>query len=137
MAGLNRFLSRLGERGLPFLQLLKRQDKFEWTTEAAEALENLKHHLQSPPILTAPLPGEELLLYIAATSHVVSTSIVVEHPEEGHAYGVQRPVYFISEVLSESKVRYPSIQKLLYEILITSRKLQHYFDEYKISVITD
>ena len=106
---MNRFLSRLGERGLPFFKLLKRQDKFEWTTEAAEALENLKHYLQSPLILTAPLPSEELLLYIAATTHVVSTAIVVELPEEGHAYGVQRPVYFISEVLSESKVRYPSI----------------------------
>jgi len=114
MAALNRFLSRLGERGLPFFKLLKRQDKFEWTTEAAEALENLKQHLQSPPILTAPLPGEELLLSIAATTHVVSTAIVVERSEEGHAYGLQRPVYFISEVLFESKVRYPSIQKLLY-----------------------
>ena len=103
-------MSRLGERGLPFFKLLKRQDKFEWTTEAAEALENLKYHLQSPPILITPLPGEELLLYIAATAHVVSTAIVVERPEEGLAYGVQRPVYFISEVLSESKVRYPSIQ---------------------------
>ena len=98
-----------------------------------EALKNLKHHLQSPPILTALLPGEELLLYIAATTHVVSTVIVVERSEEGHAYGVQRPVYFISEVLSESKVRYPSIHKLLYGILITSRMLRHYFDEYKIS----
>ena len=85
---LNRFLSRLGERGLPFFKLLKRQDKFEWITEAAEALENLKHHLQSPPILTAPLPCEELLLYITATTHVVSTVIVVERPEKGHAYSV-------------------------------------------------
>ena len=61
----------------------------------------------------------------------------MEHPEEGHAYGVQRPVYFISKVLYESKVRYPSIQKILYGILITSRKLHHYFDEYKISVVTN
>jgi hypothetical protein len=46
-------------------------------------------------------------------------------------------MYFISEVLFESKVRYPAVQKLLYAILITSRKLRHYFDEYKITVITD
>jgi hypothetical protein len=49
---------------------------------------------------------------------------------------VQQPVYFISEVLSESKVRYPTIQKLLYGILITSMKLHHYFDAYNISVVT-
>jgi hypothetical protein len=35
MAVLNWFLSRLGEWGLPFFKLLKRQDKFEWTIEAA------------------------------------------------------------------------------------------------------
>jgi hypothetical protein len=109
MTALNRFLSRLGEWGLPFFKLLKQQDKFKWTTKAVEALENLKHHLQLPPILTAPLPGEELLLYIAVTTHLVSTAIIVERPEEGHAYGVQRPVYFISQVLSKSKVRYLSI----------------------------
>jgi hypothetical protein len=57
MAALNRFISRLGERGLPFFKLLKRQDKFQWTEEAERALQDLKHHLQSPPILTAPLPG--------------------------------------------------------------------------------
>jgi hypothetical protein len=78
MAAWSRFISRLGERGLPFFKLLKHHDKFKWTEEANQALQDLKHHLQSPPILTAPQPGENLLLYIAATTHVVSTVIVVE-----------------------------------------------------------
>jgi hypothetical protein len=137
MAALNRFISRLEERGLPFFKLLKRQDKFQWMEEAERALQDLKHHLQSPPILTAPLPGEDLLLYIAATTHVVSSAIGAERGEEGHAFGVQRPVYFVSEVLSKFKVQCPAVQKLLYAILIASRKLRHYFDEYKTTVITD
>jgi hypothetical protein len=83
------------------------------------------------------LPGEDLLLYIAAITHVVSSAIVVERSEEGHTFGVQRPMYFVSEVLSKSKVRYPAVQKLLYTILIRSKKLRHYFDEYKITVIMD
>jgi hypothetical protein len=49
MAALNRFISRLGEWGLPFLKLLKRHHKFQWTEEATQALQNLKYHLQSPP----------------------------------------------------------------------------------------
>jgi hypothetical protein len=68
---------------------------------------------------------------------VVTTAIVVERQEDGHAYPVRRPVYFISEVLSESKECYQPVQKLLYAVLITSRMLRHYFQEYSISVVTD
>jgi hypothetical protein len=93
--------------------------------EAEQALQDLKQYVQSPPVLTAPLPGENLLLYIAVTTHVISSDIVIERSEERHAFGVQRPVYFVSEVLSESMVRYPAVHKLLYAILITSRKLRH------------
>jgi hypothetical protein len=78
MAALNRFISRLGKRGLLFFKLLKRQDKFQWTEEAERDLQDLKHQLQSPSVLTAPMPGENLLLYIAATTYVVSSAIIVE-----------------------------------------------------------
>jgi ribonuclease HI len=77
------------------------------------------------------------LFYLAVTTHVVSTAIIVERQEDDHAYPVQRPVYFVSEVLSESKACYRPVQKLLYAVLITSRKLRHYFQEYSISVVTD
>ena len=57
--------------------------------------------------MTAPQKDETLLIYITATSQVVSTAIVVEREEARHANKVQRSVYFISEVLNESKSRYP------------------------------
>jgi hypothetical protein len=104
-----------------------------WTPEADQALAQLKDFLSKPSVLTAPRKGEQLLLYLAATTHMVSTAIVVERQEDSHAY----PVYFVSEVLPESKARYQPVQKLLYAVLITSRKLRHYFQEYSISVVTD
>jgi hypothetical protein len=53
----------------------------------------------TPPVLVAPKEKEPLLLYIAATYQVVSTVLVVERSKEGKAHKVQRPVYFLSEVL--------------------------------------
>jgi len=58
-------------------------------------------------VLEPPRPTEPLLLYVREMTQVVSVAVVVERPEEGHALPVQQPVYFISEVLSETKVRYP------------------------------
>jgi hypothetical protein len=88
MAALSRFLSQFGDKGLPFFKLLKAGKKFEWSEEADIAFSQLKQYLASPPVLTAPKLGEVLQLYIAATVRVVSTVLVVEREEPGHAYGV-------------------------------------------------
>jgi hypothetical protein len=94
-------------------------------------------YLTSSPILTPLEKNKDIMLYISATSSVVNAAIVVEREEEGHVYKVQQPVYYISEVLIDSKIRYPHVQKLLYALLITSRKLRHYFGSHKITVITN
>jgi len=125
LAALSRFISRLGEKALPLYRLLKRVEHFSWTPEAEEALENLKKTLTSAPVLVPPQPAEPLLLYVASTTQVVSATVVVERQEEGHALPVQRPVYFVSEVLSETKAHYPQIQKLIYAVILARRKLQH------------
>jgi hypothetical protein len=80
--------------------------------------------LFTPPVLVAPKEREPLLLYIAATHQVVSTVLVVEQSEEGKAHRVQRPVYFLSEVLSPSKQRYPHYQKLAYNVFTIAQKLR-------------
>ena len=76
-----------------------------------------------------------MFLYIAATSRVVSTVIVVQRPEEGRAQLVQRPVYYLSEVLSTSKQNYPHYQKMCYGVYFASKKLKPYFQEHPITVV--
>jgi hypothetical protein len=136
MKALNHFISQLGEKGLPFFKLLKKTGKFEWTEEAKEAFESLKAYLTSLPVLTPSKKHEDMMLYIATTFMVVSAAIVMEREEEGRVYKVHRPIYYISEVQSDSKIWYPHVQKLLYALLITSRKLHHYFESHKITMVT-
>jgi ribonuclease HI len=84
--------------------------------------------LSTPPVLVAPKEKEPLLL---------STVLVVERSEEGKALGVQRPVYFISEVLSPTKQRYQQYQKLAYSAFTTSRKLRQYFVVHPLIVVNE
>jgi hypothetical protein len=136
LASWSRFISRLGEKGLPLYRLLKKHERFSWTVEAQQALDKLKAMLAHAPILTPPQDGKPLYLYVAATTQVVSAVIVVERTEEGHALPVQRPVFYISEVLSEAKARYPQVQKLLYVVVLTRRKLRHYFEAHPVTVVS-
>ena len=64
----SRFISHLGEQGLPLYQLLKKADHFEWTPEAHEALDKVKQLLTKASILVPPTDRESLLLYIVATT---------------------------------------------------------------------
>ena len=78
----------LDERGLPLYRLLKKADHFEWMPKALEALDMFKQLLMKAPILVPPTNGEPLLLYIAATTQVVSVALVVQREEEGHTLKV-------------------------------------------------
>jgi hypothetical protein len=136
LTALSHFMSRLGEHGLPLYKLLKKSDSFRSTDEMQKELDDLKALIPKPPVLASLEPDETLLLYVAATTQVVSTALVVERKEPGHVYKVQRPVYYISRILSDCETHHNQVQKLLYAILIMKRKLLHYFVSHPISVVT-
>jgi len=100
--------------------MMKKTDHFVWSHAADQAFEALNKQLAEPPVLAAPIDKEPLLLYVAANSRVVSVEIVVERKELGMEYPVQRSVYYISEVLIESKYRYPHWQKFAYGVFKAS-----------------
>jgi hypothetical protein len=77
-----------------------------------------------------------MLLYIAATPRVISVVIVVERTEEGKELPVQRPMYYLSEVLTLSKQNYPHYQKVAYGVYMAAKKLKHYFEEHPIMVVS-
>jgi ribonuclease HI len=92
----------------------------------------LKQYLIDLTTLTPPSPGAPLLLYVAASYSAVSAALVQEKLDG--LVKNQAPVYFVSEVLSLSKKNYIESEKVLYVVLMASRKLRHYFQAYHIII---
>jgi hypothetical protein len=132
LASLNRFISRLAERNLPFFEILKSAEVFQWGLAQQKAFEELKQYQIDLTTLTPPSSGTPLLLYVAASHSAVSAALVQEK-QDGQVK-TQAPVYFVSEVLSLSKKNYTKLEKVLYVVLMAFRKLRHYFQAYHIII---
>jgi hypothetical protein len=132
LASLNRFISRSAERNLPFFEILKSAEVFQWGPAQQRAFEELKQYLIDLTTLTPPSSGALLLLIVAA-SHAAFSAALVQEKQEGQVKK-QAPVYFVSEVLSPSKKNYTELEKILYVVLMASIKLHHYFQAYRIIV---
>ncbi|XP_065623693.1 uncharacterized protein LOC136065011 [Quercus suber] len=96
-----------------------------------KTFEDLKTYLTKAPLLSPSVQGEELYLYLAVTSHAVSSALVREEDK------VQRPVYYTSRALRGAEGRYPLMEKLAFALITAFRKLRHYFQAHIINVMTD
>nr|GEV17271.1 reverse transcriptase domain-containing protein [Tanacetum cinerariifolium] len=85
---------------------IKKSD-FRWTTEAEQAFQQLKQHLSALPLLAAPKPHEELIMYLFATHGAISAVLLTERGT------TQTPVYFISRALQVPELNYSPMEKLV------------------------
>ena len=129
VAALNKFVSKATDKCLPFFKILKKA--FEWMDQCQKAFQDLKVYLTTAPLLSPSISGQELYLYLAVSSHAVSSALI---REEGK---VQKPIYYTSRALRGAEGRYPLMEKLAFALITASRKLRHYFQAHVIVVMTD
>ena len=122
-------MSRATDKCLPFFRTLKKS--FKWTAEFQQEFEELKAYLFAPPLLSLSQPGEELFLYLAVSSVVVSAALIREEER------MQKPVYYASRALCEAEERYPPMEKLAFALVTVARKLKSNFQAHTMIVLID
>jgi hypothetical protein len=132
LAALNRFISRLAKKGLPFFRTLQSSYHFKWGHEQQQAFDELKTYLTKLTTLSEPSPSATLLLYLAASPTMASAVLVEEKEHENKMK--QFLVYFVSEALSGAKLNHSKLEKIAYIVVMASRKLKHYFQAHRIKV---
>jgi hypothetical protein len=85
----------------------------------------------NPPLLSQPIKGEILYLYLDVSPSAVSSALVREDT------GVQKPVYFMSNALHGAEERYPLIEKLAFALVVSARRLRPYFQAHAIQLLSE
>ena len=99
--------------------------------ECQKAFQDFKAYLIAAPLLSPSIPWEELYLYLAVSPHGVSSTLIREERK------IQKPVYYTSRALRGAEGRYLMIKKLVFTLVMASRKLRHYFQARVINVLTN
>ncbi|XP_028078527.1 uncharacterized protein LOC114280367 [Camellia sinensis] len=118
-------------RVMPFELKNARATDFLWTEECEFALTDLKKYLTTAQVLSNPIPGKELFLYLAILERAVSAVVIREEK------GEENTVYYVSKTLASAETRYLPLKKLTLALVMAFKKLNHYFQAYKIVVLTE
>ena len=103
VVALSRFISRATEKCLPFFDSLKGNKMFLWDEKCKQVFGSLKEYLSKPLLLSKPIEGERLYLFLAVTEYAISGALVREENK------IQWPMYYISKRLVNVETRYPEM----------------------------
>ena len=130
VAALKSFISKLTDKCFLFFLALQKAKNFVWTPAWEEVLGQLKKYLTTPPLLSKPVDGEQLYVYLGVSEHAVIAVLVREENE------IQLPIYYVSKALLDAETRYSQMEKLVLALIISARKLRPYFQGHAIIVYT-
>ncbi|XP_004301611.1 PREDICTED: uncharacterized protein LOC101300632 [Fragaria vesca subsp. vesca] len=133
IVALARFVSRLTDKCAPFFRLLRDQrcKEIVWGPKQEEAFKQIKAYLMSAPVLSKPILGEMLYLYITASQTIVSSVLIRKESDIEHA------VFYAGEGFTPVESRYPDVEKLALTLIVTARRLRHYFQAHSITLYTN
>ena len=102
-----------------------------WGPKCDKAFHAIKEYIASPLSLSQPVDGEELYQYLVTLSSTVSVTLVRSDVD-----GRQKPIYFMSKMLTDAEIRYTNFERIVLALRMAGKKLCLYFQAHTIVVLT-
>ena len=117
-----RFIPNMSQIAEPLIALTRKYAHFKWTPECQTAFDFIKENLTTAPLLTYPDPNQPYVLYTDASDRCIGACLVQRDEKDG----VDKPIHFLSHKLSDTQVRWSTIEKEAFAIFLALKKLDHY-----------
>ena len=101
-----------------------------WDEACQNAFDSIKKYLLNPLVLGAPVPGEPLILYIAAQERSLGALLAQEREK-----GKERALYYLSRTLVGAEVNYSPIEKMCLALFFAIDKLRHYMQAFMVHLV--
>ena len=102
---LGRFIARFTDELRPFFLAIQKAGAKGWTDGCQNTFEKIKHYPMQPPILTRPLPGEKLYMYLVVSEWAIS-AVLFRCP----SHKEQKPIYYVNRALADVEIRYSKMK---------------------------
>ena len=116
-----RFIWRFSELAKPLNDLLKKDQKFEWTDDCQRAFDELKKRFTEEPVLM--MPDQTKPFQIETDASKYATGGVLTQLDSN---GDRHPISFISKTLSPAKRNYEIYDRELLAIIRALEEWRHY-----------
>ncbi|GKV49877.1 hypothetical protein SLEP1_g56600 [Rubroshorea leprosula] len=129
---LRRFISNLAGKTRVFSLLLKLKSEadFKWEEHHQSAFDMIKRYLSRPPVLVPPMKNKPLILYISAADESIGCLLAQENDKKQ-----EQAVYYLSRCLTQTEVKYSSVEKLCLALFFAAIKLRHYLIYSEVYVV--
>jgi hypothetical protein len=129
-----RFIKDFSKIAKPLFTLTKKDQKWDWTTEAQSAFETLKTAFTSSPVLIMPNPDKPYRVEVDASEYATG-GILQQLGDDG----LWHPCAFVSKGLDETQRNYDIHDKELLAIIRALEDWRHYLEgaKHTVEIFTD
>lgn len=126
-----RFVPNLSTLIAPMTNLLRKNTPFIWNSDCNSALEAVKTHLTTAPILTCP--NFDLPFVVQTDASDFGLGCVLTQVQQGE----EKVISYLSRSLTKSERRFSTVEKECLAVLFAVEKLRPYLQGSHFTVITD